>query len=75
MSYYCFMTRGHATKADELLGTISLRDDAIACEFGTTIVRDLIREAPSEHAGWTLEIANRERSFASIPFRLDAIGD
>ena len=59
------------SEADEL-GTIAVRDDAVACEFGTKLVRDVIRDAPSKHLGWTLEIAAGERTIATIPFNLDA---
>jgi len=73
MSSYRFVTRDHVSQADELLGAISLSDDAIACEFGAHIIRDLIKEAPSRHAGWTLEIADGERAVATIPFTPDAV--
>ena len=52
-----------------------LNDDDIAWGFGANIVRDLVSEAPSEHLGWTLEIAEGNRVVATIPFKLDAIGD
>jgi hypothetical protein len=54
------------SEIDEL-GTVSVRDDPIACEFATKLVQDLIREAPNKHRGCTLEIATGERPVASIP--------
>ena len=71
MSYYRFITRSKS-EADEL-GTISVRDDAVACEFATNMVRDLITKAPSKHLGWSLEIAAGERTVATIPFKLEAL--
>jgi hypothetical protein len=74
MSYYRFITRDGAARADEI-GGLPLEGDHVARDFGANIVRDLIREAPSEHLGWTLEIAEGNRVVATIPFKLDAIGD
>jgi hypothetical protein len=74
MGNYRFITHVSAAKADEI-GDLALRDDAIACEFGTNIVRDLLTSAPSEHVGWTLEIREGTRAVATIPFKTDALCD
>ncbi len=74
MSKYRFITRISTSQADEL-GDLALKDDAIACEFGTNIVRDLITSAPSERVGWTLEIREGQRAVATIPFKTDALCD
>jgi hypothetical protein len=74
MSYYRFLIRDNVAQADEL-GGMPLRDDMDAREFGTNIVRDLIRDTPSEHAGCTLEIVEGERAVAAIPFKSDAVRD
>ena len=74
MSYYRFITRNSASQANEL-GGLAFEDDAVACEFGTKIVLDLIEDDPTTHAGWTLEIAEGNRVVASIPFELDYLGD
>jgi len=47
MSKYRFTTRISTSQADEL-GDLALKDDAIACEFGTNIVRDLSGECGRE---------------------------
>jgi len=74
MGNYRFITHVSAAKADEL-GDLALRDDAIACEFGTKIVLDLIEDNPTARAGWILEIAEGNRVVANIPFELDYLGD
>jgi hypothetical protein len=74
MSYYSFFTYDDASQVDEI-GCMSLESDDIALAFGGEIVRDLIRDAPSEHLGWTLEIVDGNRAVATIPFKLDAIRD
>jgi len=45
-----------------------LENDDMARGFGANVIRDLIREAPSQHAGWILEIARGNRVVAAIPF-------
>jgi hypothetical protein len=46
-----------------------LLSSAVAWGFGANIVRDLIRDAPSEHVGWTLEIADGNRAVAHDPIQ------
>ena len=67
MSYYRFIARDNASQAAEL-GGMALENDDIARDFGANVIRDLIREAPSQHAGWILEIARGNRVVAAIPF-------
>ena len=67
MSYYRFIARDNASQAVEL-GGMALENDDMARGFGANVIRDLIREAPSQHAGWTLEIARGNRAVAAIPF-------
>ena len=68
MSYYRFIARDNASQAAEL-GGMALDNDDMARGFGANVIRDLIREAPSQHAGWTLEIARGNRVVVVIPFR------
>jgi len=67
MSYYRFIARDNASQAAEL-GGMALENDDMARDFGANVIRDLIREAPSQHAGWILEIARGNRVVAAIPF-------
>ena len=67
MSYYRFIARDNASQSAEL-GGMELENDDMARGFGANVIRDLIREAPSQHAGWTLEIARDNRVVAAIPF-------
>jgi hypothetical protein len=67
MSYYRFIARDNASQAAEL-GGMALENDDMARGFGANVIRDLIREAPSQHAGWILEIARGNRVVAAIPF-------
>ena len=67
MSYYRFIARDNASQAAEL-GGMALENDDMARGFGANVIRDLIREAPSQHAGWILEIARGDRVVAAIPF-------
>ena len=73
MSYYGFIARDDAARADELGGML-LADDDVALDFGAKIVRDLIREAPSKPVDWYLEVVNGNRAVATIPFKVDATG-
>jgi hypothetical protein len=67
MSYYRFIARDNTSQAAEL-GGMALENDDMARGFGANVIRDLIREAPSQHAGWILEIARGNRVVAAIPF-------
>ena len=67
MSYYRFIARDNTSQAFEL-GGMALENDDMARGFGANVIRDLIREAPSQHAGWILEIARGNRVVAAIPF-------
>jgi hypothetical protein len=73
MSYYRFIARDDAARADELGGML-LADDDVALDFGAKIVRDLISEAPSKPVDWYLEVVNGNRAVATIPFKVDATG-
>ena len=66
--WYRFITCDNDSETDEL-GVMLLNDDDIAWGFGANIVRDLIRDAPSEHVGWTLEIADGNRAVAHDPIQ------
>ena len=52
----------------EALGTMPLKDDDQARLFGAGVIRDLIENAATRYAGYTMDIIQGERAVASIPF-------
>ena len=58
----------HSSDTVEALGTMPLEDDDEARLFGAGVIRDLIENAATRYAGYTMDIIQGERAVASIPF-------
>jgi hypothetical protein len=54
------------------LGYMELADDAAALAFGEQVIRDSMEGDAEQYTGWTIDIAEGERTVASIPFAADA---
>ena len=54
----------------EALGSIDLPDDGAARVFGDAVVRDMLRDNAAQYAGWTMDVAQGERTVCSIAFPL-----
>jgi hypothetical protein len=50
------------------LGAMPLRDDDEARLFGAGVIRDLMENAATRYAAYTMDIVHGERAVASIPF-------
>ena len=66
MLYYHFAIQRNSKT--ENLGGLAMANDAAAIEFGKLVVQDLIRRHPEQHAGWTMEITERDRAVFSVDF-------
>jgi hypothetical protein len=58
----------HSDDDTESLGTMALGDDDEARLFGAEVIRDLMQNAPTRYAAYTMDIVHGERAVASIPF-------
>ena len=67
MLAYHFSMRDSGTEL-ELLGYDAFESDTGAIAFGQQIIDDLVREAPEQYFGWTMEIAEGTRNVANISF-------
>ena len=67
MCIYCSIVRNLDRQVEEL-GRVPLPDDRKAVGFAATVVRDLVAESPTSHAGLVVEVTdgNHTRTAASL---------
>lgn len=58
----------HSGDTVESLGAMPLRDDDEARLFGAGVIRDLMENAATRYAAYTMNISHGKRAVASIPF-------
>jgi hypothetical protein len=58
----------HSGDTVEALGAMPLRDDDEARLFGAGVIRDLMENAATRYAAYTMDIFHGRRLAASIPF-------
>jgi hypothetical protein len=58
----------HSGDNVEVLGAMPLRGDDEARLFGMGVIRDLMKNAATRYAAYTMDIIQGERAIASIPF-------
>ena len=66
MPYYRFTLR-NGDLAEEL-GGLTLADETEALAHGKGVIRDLMREAPQQYAGCTIEVSEGGRSIGIVQF-------
>jgi hypothetical protein len=62
----------HSDSEIDDLGYMELADDATALAFGAKVIRDSMEGDADQYAGWTIDIAEGQRTVGSIPFAADA---
>jgi hypothetical protein len=65
MHHYHFTLQNNGSQIDDLGGVV-LTDDAEALDFGKRVIRELLHENPEQHARWTMDITDGERTICSI---------
>jgi hypothetical protein len=67
MAYYRFVVHSDSQQAEDL-GAMEMADDADAQSFAEGVIRDLMETHAEFYFAWTLDITERYRAVASIPF-------
>lgn len=65
MHRYHFTLQNNGSQIDDL-GAVVLTDDAEALDFGQRVIRELLHENPQQHARWTMDITDGQRTICSI---------
>jgi hypothetical protein len=66
MPIYRFSLLKHYGDGREEVGCLALSDDDDAKAFGRAIIRDLLRDAPTPYARWTMYVAEGARLIGSL---------
>jgi hypothetical protein len=69
MPFYYFDLQNGGNRLDALSG-VTLADDGAALAFGKRLMRELLDRNPEQHARWTMEINEGERTVHRIPLEL-----
>jgi hypothetical protein len=66
MPNYHFDLQSDGERLDAL-GGVTLADDGAALSFGKRVIRELLEKNHEQHAHWTMEIKDGDRTVHSIP--------
>jgi hypothetical protein len=69
MPHYCFSLQNNGARIDDLGGVV-LADDVEALAFGRRVIRELLDKNPEQHARWTMDITEGDRTVRSVPLEL-----
>jgi hypothetical protein len=69
MPRYRFDLQNNARQIEDLGGVV-LADDGEALAFAKRVIRELLDKNPEQHARWSMDITEGERTVSSIPLEL-----
>jgi hypothetical protein len=66
MPLYHFALHNRGDRIDDF-GGLPMADDGEALDFGKRVIRELLHNNPEQHALWTMDVTQGERTVRRIP--------